>query len=782
MIRKKVKNTKNRSIALRYPETVSDLKRELFYRDTRNALWKELSMLKPESENEYFFIYYNLIHDILKPIRFHFFALKNKIMTNILDYSYFLVRPKNKIANFEMSDSRRELIENKGYIFLEKNINSFLDKSNFKDEFKNEVKLFFKLNKSKAFLIIPFKVNNKFEGLIILEWIEKVKLTESDIYNCLEFTKILSVTVENYRTQIELKKSEETAMALLNSKNDWALLIDTKGHIIAVNDIVSERLGISKDKLIGQDVFKFFPIELIKSRKKIAELMMTLKQPISFEEVHKVSSYYITICPVLDRHNHIIRLAIHAHDVTDYRRAVQLIFDNEEKFRTLIENSNDVILIVDQNGIIKFSSTTVTQIMGYEINELLGRSIYEYICSEDIEFVASEMYKAYLDPSYKRNIEFKAMHKNKGVRYLEAIANNVLNNPVVGGFVINFRDITDKKLAEIDLNRYKHIVSSSSDHMIFIDNEYKILAANKAFLNDFCKDIEQVKDKKLYEIFGKNEFNSLLVNRCEMVKLGGQAKIECWIDIPKSGKRFMEISFYPYAEDNGKITGIVINLRDNTEKYNMEKDIIEVQENEQKRIGMELHDGLNHSLLNVAIMSKVLGVELEKRDLKGDAEKAFQIEKLANKCIEESRSIAKGLFPVQLEKKSLKEVIEKIISSFKERSNVETILNYNKGLPEYINIKALTHIYYILNEALINVSKHANASKVIINCYCKDSTVYIEVIDNGENFYIENGKGMGLSLINYRANMIGGNVTIKGGKDGTILTLKIEMDNLLVSN
>lgn len=763
---------------------IIDLERELLYRELRNKLWKELSnlSLKVKDEEEYFKILYSLLAEILRPARFHYYFLNNATtFVNKIKYSCYFEKIKTNLLKFNVSKKIKNLLLKREYIIVDKN-NFNIFRKVTSNKYVEKIKDYIKKNKSTFFLIFPFVLQDKLEGIFVLEWTSRnIEIKKSDIYNSVELIKIFSTAINNYRIHMELKKSEETALALLNSKNDWAVLIDAKGHIIAANDIVAQRLGVEKEKLIGQDIFKFFPSELVRSRKKIAELMMNLKQPISFEEVHEVNTYYITVSPVLDSNNHIVRLAIHAHDITDYKKAVELVFDNEEKFRALIENSNDGILIVDEFGTMKFVGHSITQIMGYTVNEVLGRSIYEYICKEDIPYVSSEMYKAYLDPSYKKNIEFKGIHKYKGIRYLEGIASNLLEHPAVRGFVINFRDITERKLAELDLNRYKHIVSSSSDHMLFIDSEYKILAVNDSFLRDFNKKIDEVRGKKLFEIFGLNEFNNFLKDRCEMVKLGGEAKVTHWLMIPRLGKRLVEISFYPYSENN-KITGIVINLRDNTEKYNMEKELIEIQENEQKRIAMELHDGLNHSLLNIAILSKILGNELEKEGNVLFAKKAFELEKIANKCIEESRSIAKGLFPIQFERKSLKEVIENAIEGLKERSSINVIFDYSEKLPDFINLKVLSNIYYIINEALINISKHSNAKNAEIKCYESNQKFYIEITDDGTSFKKKKTGGLGISLMQYRAKMIGGVVSINRDRINKKTRLKfyVDVSNLYV--
>ena len=89
-------------------------------------------------------------------------------------------------------------------------------------------------------------------------------------------------------------------------------------------------INILRD-LLGKDVFDFIPFELIKSRKKIAELVSKLKHPISFEEVHKINTYYITICPVLNSKKEIINLI--------EKRILGLDESNSEEIKTKLIRS-----------------------------------------------------------------------------------------------------------------------------------------------------------------------------------------------------------------------------------------------------------------------------------------------------------------------------------------------------------------------------------------------------------------------------------------------------------
>jgi len=784
------KKTKKNSVkVIEYNAQIEQLKKENFYREIRNNLWSRLSSLNTDSESDFFKVYYDMIKKALNPCRsFYFKITDGNHAVNVSELSFYRKAVKNKLFNFKIPKELLVHFITNDYLLLDiKKINEILNEDLYAD-FKKIVLKAFIDNQSKNSLIIPFKVNNVVEGFMLLQWTEndEIKLTEFDAYNCFDFTKILSITISKFRTQIELKYSEETSLALLNAINDWALLIDTKGNIMAVNDLVSQRLGILKKDLLGKDVFNFIPFELIKSRKKIAELVSKLKHPISFEEVHKINTYYITICPVLNSKNEIIRLAIYAHDITDYKIAVKAALESEEKFRTLIENASDVIIILDKDGNIIYTSSSIEAVLGYKSGEMIGTNFVKYLYKDDVDYIMNKFKRSLIDPEYKNMIEFRAIDKNKKMRYLEGIGSNLFGDPIIRGYVVNFRDITGRKLAELDLNMYKYIVSSSSDQLLFIDSDFTVLAVNDSFLKAFGVTLDKIKNKKLLEIFGENEFETFFKNRCEQCLLGAEVKIEKWFDYPVDGRKLMDITFYPYYDTIlKKISGIVINARDITERFDMENEMLDIQEKEQKRIGMELHDGLNHNLLNVAIRSRILGILLDKKKLHEDSKQAFDIESLINKAMEESKNIASGLFPVNIEQRGLKEMLKDIINNISVNTKIKFNLKYDDEIPDMINLKVLVQIYYIINEAIRNVIKHSSAKKVNIKCSKDSKYLYITIVDDGLGLKSsKSNKGMGISLMLYRARIIGANITVNNRKNlsGVELIFKIGLDNLLFIN
>ncbi|MFY8021205.1 MAG: sensor histidine kinase [Bacteroidia bacterium] len=125
---------------------------------------------------------------------------------------------------------------------------------------------------------------------------------------------------------------------------------------------------------------------------------------------------------------------------------------NEEKFRNFVRNISDIITLIDHEGKILYQSASIMQKMGYEENELKGKSIFDIIHPDDIPIVAINFKEAVLSKSNGRTTELRLRDKNGEYLYLEANGNNQLDNPLIGAFIINSRDITSRKIAENEKN------------------------------------------------------------------------------------------------------------------------------------------------------------------------------------------------------------------------------------------------------------------------------------------------------------------------------------------
>jgi len=348
-------------------------------------------------------------------------------------------------------------------------------------------------------------------------------------------------------------------------------------------------------------------------------------------------------------------------------------------------------------------------------------------------------------------------------------------------FIILLKDVTESVRTKENLQIYKNIVSQADEIIIFTDNTGKIITANPLFYKYIGFEQKVIETENVLEIFDEISVdeNKSVKNLFNNSFQFGNVVEEVWLDFPKCGYRIMEVSITQFIENGDFIKGLILRMKDLTEKVKSEAKVLSIGQEERKRIGMELHDGLSHHLLGIAIQSKLLSEELDEKKLP-ESKMAKDIEKDVKKSLQWTRNIAKGLFPVQLETYSLSAMLQEFKDNLENENNIRCDVTNNVS-GKMKNFDLSMDFYYIFQEAISNIIKHSNAKKVsIVLSLVEDKKFILKIIDDGIGIRnIDKEKaGVGISIMKQRAQIIGGTFKINNyPKGGTEITLSLRLNN-----
>lgn len=144
-------------------------------------------------------------------------------------------------------------------------------------------------------------------------------------------------------------------------------------------------------------------------------------------------------------------LSLIARDLTELRNAEQLVRATEIRLAALVEHASDLVAVLDEGGRVLYTSPAVTRVLGYAQGSLDGRIMSEVIHPDDVEVVAASAGAVRATPSQPERIECRVSRVDQTYRHLEVVVTNLLNNPAIGGIVLNARDITDRVEAAAEL-------------------------------------------------------------------------------------------------------------------------------------------------------------------------------------------------------------------------------------------------------------------------------------------------------------------------------------------
>jgi len=142
------------------------------------------------------------------------------------------------------------------------------------------------------------------------------------------------------------------------------------------------------------------------------------------------------------------RASILVIDVTDQHLAQERVRAAEARFRALIEKSTDMVLILDDRGVVQFWSPSATEALGWTQPEIVGRGLAEFLHPEEVEKVGAELAQLRATPGGAVPLSFRHRHRGGAWRRLEALGRNLLDDPDVGGVVVNMRDVTQQRRLE----------------------------------------------------------------------------------------------------------------------------------------------------------------------------------------------------------------------------------------------------------------------------------------------------------------------------------------------
>lgn len=182
------------------------------------------------------------------------------------------------------------------------------------------------------------------------------------------------------------------------------------------------------------------------------------------------------------------------------REARHGLESSEKRFRSLIEKSFDAFVLIDATSRISYASPSVERLLGYKADELVGTVGFNLVIEEDRPYTMKELAKLVLKPGGVVTIEYRTLKKDKSIIWVEATGTNLLLDPSVAAVVINFRDITERKLSRQKLEREKAeddaILKSIGEGMIATDDTGKVV-----LVNDVAIDMLHMKKS---DLIGKN--------------------------------------------------------------------------------------------------------------------------------------------------------------------------------------------------------------------------------------------------------------------------------------
>jgi PAS domain S-box-containing protein len=456
------------------------------------------------------------------------------------------------------------------------------------------------------------------------------------------------------------------------------------------------------------------------------------------------------------------------------RQAAEALLENTGRLRAILNTAVDAIITIDHRGIIESANPAAVKIFGYQPSELVGQNVSLLMPMPHRD--AHDGYLAgYLQTGQARIIglgrEVCGRRKDGSLFPMDLSVSEVKlrDRTLFTGFV---RDITARKEAEKTLLHYAALVESSEDAIIGKTLEGYVTSWNRGAEVIFGYSRVEMIGRHISVLIPEDRLGEEPVI---LVKVRRGESVDHFETVRrrKDGRLIdISVTVSPIRDSQGAIVGASKLARDITGRKQLEREVLEVSDREQRRIGHDLHDGLCQHLAGIELMSQVLEKKLTPRHKDGAA-RAAEIARLVREAIGQTRALARGLSPVTLESEGLASALHEHALTMERIFGVKCRFDYDSQVV-IPNHAMATHLFRLAQEAISNAVSHGQATKISIHLKSDPGRIYLGVSDNGHGFAPETAAaagGMGLRIMKFRAGMIGGQLTIERHPGGGMVVM-----------
>ena len=303
--------------------------------------------------------------------------------------------------------------------------------------------------------------------------------------------------------------------------------------------------------------------------------------------------------------------------------------------------------------------------------------------------------------------------------------------------------------------RYRLVADHADDIVRLCDTEGRVLYLSPSFYRKTGWSPEEVTHTE-WRIYA-HPGDAAELERVRQENLAGRrTTIEYRLLSKNGGCIWVESSSKPVLQD-GKVWRILTWSHDITERKKLEKEIVETGEREQQRIGGEIHDDLCQRLASIKLKFEMLTNSLEASG-GADPVQARLLWKQLAEATKVARNIAKGLSPVADEPEGLMNAVGSLVPTLEVMHGVPIFFD----CPEPVTVEnraVAAHLYRMAQELINNAAKHAGPERIDVRLEATMEHVKLEVENDGVAFRKPSsataGRGMGLRILNFRANAIG---------------------------
>jgi PAS domain S-box-containing protein len=598
---------------------------------------------------------------------------------------------------------------------------------------------------------------------------------DSDQYACM----VARDVTERKRVAADLEAREARYRALFENAGAMVSTMDLQGTLTAVNKALEQFSGYTREELVGRNIALLLPPDQHERVREMRERKLreggTTTYDLEFLTKDGLRRPVQMASNLTEEDGKPVEIQAVVVDVSEQRRAHDLVRRSEQRFRALVENALDMVTVLGIDGTVRYVSPSIEKTLGFMPDERLGKNSFDIIHPDDASLVREAIARGLETPDASVRVEFRIRHKDGSWHCLEANARNLLDVPPVSGIVVNSRDITERKRAE-EWFRSSFYDAAIGTAIASLDGRW--LQVNPALCHLLGYSEEELLKRRWQEVThpddvsaGEDEFKRLLAGIVPWARFEQRY-------VHKSGSLVRAYIGASLTRDaDGQPRAVTAQVVDITQRREAEEALrhtqtelralagrlISNEEQEHRSLARDLHDDFSQRLaavgFDLAAFEKACPPNVPARLKKTLRAAQTSLVGLSD----DLRRLAHQLHPSSLELLGLPVALRELTLDASKRGRFSVRLSVRQ-LPKAFPRSVALCVYRVVEECLRNVAKHAKGDKVSVTLSGVQEGLRVSIRNNGIGFdtatALSRG-GLGLISVRERVRLVGGALTIK---------------------
>jgi PAS domain S-box-containing protein len=462
-------------------------------------------------------------------------------------------------------------------------IGKFLDDLIVPDGLKEEAK---RLTEIREGYVYRDTVRKRKDGSIVPVSISCASITSGN--QCLGNVILYADITERKQAEQALKMSEDRYRSIFEKANDGIIFVDLTGKIVEINDKAAEIAGMKREEILSKRFTKLGLIGLKDVPRLLGRLAFRARgedQPYSLELTVERKSGEKRL---LEINTSIIRkgllhsglLAV-VRDVTERKAAENARRESEERYRNLVENSKDSIVIIDLNGNVLFANKATETLTGYAYQNGIRMNVRDITPMKLWPKSLAMLLKARQGKAIPY-FESMIRRKDGSLIQVESGGQAIFKDGKVVGILIITRDISERRKAEDELrkseSKYRTLLENVPQKIFLKDRNSAYVSCNENYARDLKIESNEIVGKTDYDFYPKELAEKYRVDDKRVMESGETHDIEEEY-IENGQKKYVHTVKTPGKDENGNVVGILGIFWDITESKKME---LAVKQSEEK--------------------------------------------------------------------------------------------------------------------------------------------------------------------------------------------------------